>query len=55
MGLFGNIFKKKKNEEPIKNVNTEVTGNDIIIAGKMIKEGEQNCVRYSLSYQRLNV
>ena len=41
MGLFGNLFKKNKNEEPIKNVNTEVTGNDIIIAGKMIKEGEE--------------
>lgn len=41
MGLFGNLFKKKKNEEPIKNVNTEVTGSDIIIAGKMIKEGEE--------------
>ena len=40
MGLFGKLFKKNKNEEPIKNVNKEVTGNDIIIDGKMIKEGE---------------
>lgn len=40
MGLFGNIFSKNKNEEPVENVNTEVTGNDIIIAGEMIKEGE---------------
>lgn len=40
MGLFGNLFSKNKNVTPVENVNTEVTGNDIIIAGEMIKEGE---------------
>lgn len=40
MGLFGNLFSKNKNAIPVENVNTEVTGNDIIIAGEMIKEGE---------------
>lgn len=40
MGLFGNLFSKNKNATPVENVNTEVTGNDIIIAGEMIKEGE---------------
>lgn len=40
MGLFGNLFSKKKNDVPVENVNKEVTGNDVIIAGEMIKEGE---------------
>lgn len=39
MGLFGKMFSKNKNNTPVENVNTEVTGNDIIIAGEMIKEG----------------
>ena len=39
MGLFG-LFSKKKDEVPVENVNKEVTGNDVIIAGEMIKEGE---------------
>ena len=40
MGLFGKLFSKNKNEQPVENVNKEVTGNDVIIAGEMIKEGE---------------
>lgn len=40
MGLFGKLFSKNKKEAPVENVNKEVTGNDIIIAGEMIKEGE---------------
>ncbi len=40
MGLFGKLFSKNKNEVTVENVNTEVTGNDIIVAGEMIKEGE---------------
>lgn len=40
MGLFSNIFSKNKLNEPIQNLNTEVSGNDIIIAGEMIKENE---------------
>lgn len=37
MGLF---FKKKKVEEPVENVNTTVTGTDVMIAGEVVKEGE---------------
>lgn len=40
MGLFGKMFSKKKNEEVVENVNTEVTGSDLIIAGEVVKEGE---------------
>ena len=38
MGLFGKLFSKNKNEQPVENVNKEVTGNDVIIAGEMIKK-----------------
>lgn len=41
MGLFGKLFSKNKDVAPVENVNTEVTGNDIIIAGEMIKEGDK--------------
>ena len=40
MGLFGKLFSKNNNEAPVENLNTEVTGNDVIIAGEMVKEGE---------------
>ena len=40
MGLFSNIFSKNKSTEPIQNLNSEVSGNDIIIAGEVIKDGE---------------
>ena len=40
MGLFGKLFSKKGNEVPVENVNKEVTGNDLIIAGEVVKEGE---------------
>ena len=41
MGLLGKIFSKNKDVEIVENVNSEVTGKDIIIAGEKIKEGEE--------------
>lgn len=38
MGLFSKLFSK--NKEEVKNVNTEVSGTDIIIAGEIVKENE---------------
>ena len=38
MGLFGKMFSKKNKEEVVENVNTEVTGSDLIIAGEVVKE-----------------
>ena len=38
MGLFSKLFSK--NKEEVKNLNTEVSGTDIIIAGEIVKENE---------------
>ncbi len=39
MGFMAKMFSKK-NEKPVENVNKEVTGNDVIIAGEVVKQGE---------------